>query len=203
MNKAIFIDKDGTLIRNIPYNVNPEYVVLEGGVREALRKFKQHHYLLIVISNQSGIAKGFFNERDLEPVKQKIQRLFHSENIQIDEFYFCPHHPDGVITEYATACPCRKPEPGMILEAAVDFNIDLTSSWMIGDILHDIEAGNRAGCKTILIDNGNETEWITNEMRWPSYIVNTMEEAAAIILEGRRDVEPQYQFSANHRPVRY
>jgi D,D-heptose 1,7-bisphosphate phosphatase len=198
MNKAVFVDKDGTLIRDVPYNVKPEYVMLESGVTDALKKIKQHNYLLIVISNQSGIAKGLFTERDLEPVKTKIQELLHPADIQIDEFYFCPHHPDGVMKEYTTACTCRKPEPGMILQAAVDFNIDLTSSWMIGDILHDIEAGNKAGCKTILIDNGNETQWITNEMRWPSYIVNGMDEAAAIILEARRNVEFQYQFSSNH-----
>jgi D-glycero-D-manno-heptose 1,7-bisphosphate phosphatase len=198
MNKAVFIDKDGTLIKDVPYNVEPEYIVLEDGVADALKKFKQHNYLLIVISNQSGVAKGLFTERDLQPVKTKIQELLYPKNIQIDHFYFCPHHPEGVMEEYATACICRKPEPGMILQAAVDFNIDLTSSWMIGDILHDIEAGNRAGCKTILIDNGNETQWITNEMRWPSYIVNRIEEAAVIILEGRRNAEPQYQFSTNH-----
>lgn len=198
MNRAVFVDKDGTLIRDVPYNVKPEYVKLESGVKDALKKIKQHNYLVIVISNQSGIAKGLFTERDLEPVKAKIQELLHPEDIQIDDFYFCPHHPDGVMKEYATACTCRKPEPGMILQAAVDFNIDLTSSWMIGDILHDIEAGNKAGCKTILIDNGNETQWITNEMRWPSYIVNGMDEAAAIILETRRNVEFQYQFSSNH-----
>jgi D-glycero-D-manno-heptose 1,7-bisphosphate phosphatase len=198
MNKAVFVDKDGTLIRDVPYNVKPEYVMLESGVTDALKKIKQHNYLLIVISNQSGIAKGLFTERDLEPVKTKIQELLHPADIQIDEFYFCPHHPDGVMKEYTTACTCRKPEPGMILQAAVDFNIDLTSSWMIGDILHDIEAGNKAGCKTILIDYGNETQWITNEMRWPSYIVNGMDEAAAIILEARRNVEFQYQFSSNH-----
>jgi D-glycero-D-manno-heptose 1,7-bisphosphate phosphatase len=198
MNKAVFVDKDGTLIRDVPYNVKPEYVMLESGVTDALKKIKQHNYLLIVISNQSGIAKGLFTERDLEPVKTKIQELLYPADIQIDEFYFCPHHPDGVMKEYTTACTCRKPEPGMILQAAVDFNIDLTSSWMIGDILHDIEAGNKAGCKTILIDNGNETQWITNEMRWPSYIVNGMDEAAAIILEARRNVEFQYQFSSNH-----
>ena len=86
--------------------------------------------------------------------------------------YYCPHYPDGKIQKYKIECDCRKPKPGLILQAAREHDIDLSNSWMIGDILNDVEAGNRAGCKTILLDNGNETEWIWNEIRTPAFIVN-------------------------------
>jgi D-glycero-D-manno-heptose 1,7-bisphosphate phosphatase len=198
MNKAVFIDKDGTLIKNVPYNVDPAHITLETGAAAALRLLKQNDYLLVVISNQSGVAHGFFKETALESVKDRIQQLLQAEGAGIDAFYFCPHHPDGNEAEYAIRCPCRKPEPGMLFKAAVDLNIDLSKSWMIGDILHDVEAGNKAACKTILIDNGNETEWITNEMRWPSYCVRNLSEAAHIILQTKRDVKTTYKLQRYH-----
>lgn len=198
MNKAIFIDKDGTLIKNVPYNVDPSLVELEDSAARAMQLLKQDGFLLIVISNQSGVAHGYFKPTALDAVKSRIQDLLNSENAAIDAFYFCPHHEAGSVSEYALNCACRKPEPGMILQAAVDFNVDLSSSWMIGDILHDVEAGNKAGCKTILIDNGNETAWITNEMRWPAYIVRNLREAAAVILQPERDVEPLFELPKYH-----
>jgi D-glycero-D-manno-heptose 1,7-bisphosphate phosphatase len=188
MNKAVFIDKDGTLIKDIPYNVDPAKIELDPHAKTALAMLKSHGFKLIVISNQSGVAHGFFKEDSLQIVSERIQQLLHSENISIDAFYFCPHHPEAVDERYAIACICRKPQPGLILRATKDFGIDTSSSWMIGDILHDVEAGNKAGCSTILLDNGHETEWLTNEKRWPNYIVKNLEEAARIILQSTKDV---------------
>jgi D-glycero-D-manno-heptose 1,7-bisphosphate phosphatase len=96
----------------------------------------------------------------------------------IDDFYFCPHHPEGVVRIYAKECVCRKPSEGLLIEAAQKWNIDLSQSWMVGDILNDIEAGSRAGCKTILVNNGNETEWIFTPQRTPTLIVRDLAEAA-------------------------
>ncbi len=184
MQKAIFIDKDGTLIRDIPFNANLELITLEDKVIEGLKKFSGKDYLIIIITNQSGLAHGYFTEKDLESVETYISQLLLADAIQLDGFYYCPHYPGASVKEFDAACDCRKPMPGLLLQAAVDLNIDLKQSWMIGDILNDVEAGNRAGCRTILINNGNETEWITDtDKRKPSFIVKDMLEAAEIITE--------------------
>lgn len=182
---AVFIDKDGTLIRDVPHNVDPGHIQLMPGAGMALRWLQNKGYKLIVISNQPGIARKLFKENDLLPVNRRIQTLLAAHGVQLDAFYYCPHEPgDG--------CECRKPMPGMILRAAADHLIVPQISWMIGDILHDIEAGNRAGCRTIHFDNGNETEWVKGASRQPAYSVQTWAEAAQLIggaatLPGSRD----------------
>lgn len=186
MKKAVFIDKDGTLIHDVPYNCDPSRIVFNPGVPEALKLLKAYDYKLIVVSNQSGLAMGYFNMESLELVVDTIQLDLKTEGVEIDAFYFCPHHPQGKIAHYAKACPCRKPEPGMLLRAAEEFQIDLSQSWMIGDILHDVEAGNRAGCQTILLDVGNETEWQMNEHRYATARVSSMAEAAEVILQNEK-----------------
>ncbi len=143
---------------------------------------QSHGYLLIIITNQSGVAHGYFSEEDLNKVKNKINQLCLTIGIYLDGFYFCPHHPEGSIKDYAIDCECRKPKPGLILKAACDMDIDLMHSWMIGDILNDVEAGKKAGCKTILLDRGNETEWIINEFRTPEYQAKNLAEAARYII---------------------
>jgi D,D-heptose 1,7-bisphosphate phosphatase len=183
MKRAIFIDKDGTLIRDVPYNTDPDKIVLEPYAGKALQLFRQHGYLLIIVSNQSGIARGYFQEARLHDVKEKINSLLNEYDIQLDAFFYCPHHPEGTVPAYTKTCDCRKPAPGMLYYASVSMNIDLARSWMIGDILHDIEAGNRAGCRSILINNGNETEWILNEQRTPCYYASDWQDAASFIIK--------------------
>lgn len=172
--KAVFIDKDGTMIRDVPYNVDPRYIRLTAKTGRALRRMKDAGYKLIVISNQSGIARSLFKERDLLAVNRRVQALLARYGVKVDAFYYCPHAPDD-------RCECRKPMPGMILRAAKDHAVNLRISWMIGDILNDVEAGNRAGCRTIHIDNGNETEWLKGDYRQPSYTVRDLAAAAEII----------------------
>lgn len=181
MRKAVFIDRDGTLIKDVPYNSSPALITLEYYAGEMLYELKQRGYLLIVISNQSGIAKGFFNEEDVNKMQEEIRRILLKYNVQMDGFYYCPHLPQGSVKEYAVECDCRKPKPGLLFKAANDFKIDLKKSWMIGDILHDVEAGNLAGCKTILLDNGNETEWLLKQERVPEYWAKNLYEATEII----------------------
>ncbi|MDF2431775.1 MAG: D-glycero-D-manno-heptose 1,7-bisphosphate phosphatase [Mucilaginibacter sp.] len=183
MKKAVFLDKDGTLVIDVPYNVDPDKIVLSDHCLKGLKRLQENGYLLILITNQSGIARGYFKEEDLIGVEQKIRDMLGHEEIALDGFYYCPHHPEGIVTSLAINCDCRKPEAGMLLKAAKEMGIDLNSSWMIGDILNDIEAGNRAGCKSILIDNGNETEWLLNEKRQPLIKVKDIDEAAIYILE--------------------
>ncbi len=183
MTRAVFIDKDGTLIKDVPYNINTALVDMAEHAGEALSLLKQSKYLLIVISNQSGVAKGIFLENDLEGINDEIQQRLFKYQVKIDAFYYCPHLPDGIIKEYSIECSCRKPQPGLIFKAVKDFNINIYQSWMIGDILNDVEAGKSSGCKTILVDNGNETEWILNEQRTPDYKVKNLRQAAEIIIE--------------------
>jgi D-glycero-D-manno-heptose 1,7-bisphosphate phosphatase len=179
--KAIFLDKDGTLIPDVPYNVNPDFISLQKGVVEGLKLLKDNGYVFAVISNQAGVARGYFKFNDLEKVKEKLNLLLNQEGIQIEAYYFCPHHPSGKVPEFSIACNCRKPEPGMILKAARDLDIDTPKSWMIGDILNDVEAGNKAGCKTILLDIGNETEWIDGLFRKPTFVASDFLQAAQFI----------------------
>jgi D-glycero-D-manno-heptose 1,7-bisphosphate phosphatase len=180
--KAIFIDKDGTLITDVPYNVDTDKIRLSTNCLTGLRRLKNEGYLLVVISNQSGVARGYFKEQELPAVEQKINALLAEGQITLDGFYYCPHHPEGYVNGYAFDCDCRKPMPGLLLKAAGEMRINLKASWMIGDILNDVEAGNRAGCKTILIDNGNETEWLSGEWRIPWANVKSIDEAAEYIL---------------------
>lgn len=188
MKKAIFLDKDGTLIPDIPYNVDPDKISISKDALEGLKTLQENGFLLIVVTNQSGIAKGYFKEEKLEAVFEKIGEILQQENIFIQGFYYCPHHPAGTQKKYAVECNCRKPLPGLITTAAEDWDIDLTKSWMIGDILNDVGAGNRAGCNTILIDNGNETEWLMNEYRGPSFTAKNINEAARLIIQRNNPV---------------
>jgi D-glycero-D-manno-heptose 1,7-bisphosphate phosphatase len=180
--KAIFLDKDGTIIPDVPYNVNPDLISLADGVVEGLKLLQQAGYVFVVISNQAGVARGHFPLNALENVKQKIDFLLNSEGIEIEKYYFCPHHPEGKVAEYSKVCDCRKPMPGMILQAIKDLEILAPQSWMIGDILNDVEAGNRAGCRTVLINNGNETEWIETSFRTPTYKAANFLSAAQFIV---------------------
>jgi D-glycero-D-manno-heptose 1,7-bisphosphate phosphatase len=181
--KAVFLDKDGTLIPDVPYNVNPEFITLAEGVVEGLQLLKSAGYIFIVISNQAGVARGYFEMEDLELVKQKLDILLRPSGIEIAQYYFCPHHPEGKLPPYAIACDCRKPKPGMILQALKDLDISAEQSWMVGDILNDAEAGNRAGCRSVLIDTGNETEWVQGPFRTPDYVGTDFLTAARFIFD--------------------
>ena len=183
MRRAVFIDRDGTLIKDVPYNANPALISLENYAAEMLQEFKRKNFLLIIISNQSGVARGYFSEADVNKMHDVIQQKLSAFNVQLDAFYYCPHLVEGTIKEYAIDCSCRKPKPGLIFKAAKDFDINLNNSWMIGDILNDVEAGNAAGCKTILITNGNETEWILNAQRMPDYEAKDLKHATQIVLK--------------------
>ena len=175
MNKAVFIDKDGTLVKDVPYNVKPDLIEFEDDAFESLRKLQKLGYKVIVVSNQPGIALGYFKEEELKKVEERIKDLLEENQVKLDGFYYCPHGEND-------NCNCRKPKPGLILLAAENHEIDLSQSWMIGDILNDVEAGNRSHCKSILIDNGNETEWLWTRQRKPNFIAKNLKAAAEIIM---------------------
>ena len=186
MNKAVFFDKDGTLIKDVPYNIDPLLVELEKGAIEALRRLQQRDYVLVIISNQSGIALNFFSEKNFIQLKEYLLKLFEIEGVVFGGFYYCPHHPKGRNSDYNKTCDCRKPAPGLLLQAAKELDIDLSTSWMVGDILHDVEAGAHAGCRTVLINNGNETEWDLSAIRTPTFIATDLLEASDYILNSQK-----------------
>jgi D-glycero-D-manno-heptose 1,7-bisphosphate phosphatase len=183
MNRAVFLDKDGTLIEDVPYNVRPELIRLMPGSVAGLRRLHAAGYRLLVVSNQSGVARGLFREEALGPVEERLRQLLAAEGMPLTGFYYCPHHPTGSVAEYAVACTCRKPQPGLLYRAAQEHGLDLGVSWFVGDILNDVEAGRRAGCRTILLDNGHETEWVLTPERTPHCRAADLDEAARIILE--------------------
>lgn len=178
--RAIFLDKDGTLIKDIPHNIDPKKMEIFPETQKALHDLKKAGFLLIGISNQAGIAKGFFSKTEFERSLEVLQNML---NVDLDDFYFCPHHPEGIIQEFSVPCSCRKPQPGMLITAAQEHDIELSASWMIGDILNDIEAGKRVGCRTVLLNKGNETEWFLSEIRVPDITAKNLKEAADFIIK--------------------
>ncbi|MBL0741380.1 HAD family hydrolase [Chryseolinea sp. Jin1] len=185
MNKAIFVDKDGTLLVDVPYNVDPSRMEFYEGARESLRQLQEHGFLIIVVTNQSGVARGFFTEEAVINVGNVVATELANYCVTLDGFYFCPHHPAGSVAAYARPCNCRKPAPGMLLRAAEDFNIDLQNSWMIGNSLDDVAAGRRAGCFTLLISDTETTRDRAGSIP-PTATATSLSEAAAIVLENQR-----------------
>lgn len=181
VKKGIFFDKDGTLIENVPYNADASKIRLLPFAVEGLKMLGTAGYELILVTNQPGIARGFFTEKELGSVEAKIRELLSLSGIHLADFAYCPHLPQGSVAQFSIDCACRKPSPGLIQKAAQELGIFLESSWCIGDILNDVEAGNAAGCRSILVNNGHETEWVLSRERLPDHIVSNLLEAAAII----------------------
>ena len=153
MKKAIFLDRDGTINVEKDYIYKNEDLVFEEGTIEALKTFKNLEYILIVVSNQSGIARGYFTEEDLNIFNNNMNEILKKNGVEITEFYCCPHHPDG-IGEYKKVCECRKPNNKMIEDAIKKYNIDRKKSYMVGDKISDIEAGFKSNLKTVLVKTG-------------------------------------------------
>ena len=153
MKKAIFLDRDGTINVEKDYIYKSEDLVFEEGSIEALKTFKNLGYILIVVSNQSGIARGYFTEADLNIFNNNMNEILKKNGVEITEFYCCPHHPDG-IGKYKKVCECRKPNNKMIEDAIKKYNIDREKSYMIGDKISDIGAGLKSNLKTVLVKTG-------------------------------------------------
>jgi len=182
MKAAVFIDKDGTLVKDMPYNTDPAHVQLREEAVDALRRLQAAGFELVLVSNQAGVALGRFAERRLERLWLHLRKTLAHAGVDLAAFYYCPHHPQGAVPAYAVECDCRKPKPGMLERAARERNIDLARSWMIGDILDDVEAGHRAGCRAIMLDVGSETEWHESPLRAPEFYARDLDAASHYIL---------------------
>ena len=153
---AVFLDRDGTIVEDPGYIADPDQVRLLPQAAEAIRRFISSGYVVIVVSNQSGIARGLFAEADLSKVHARLEELLEAQGVSLGGAYYCPYldGPEAKVEAYRRDSDLRKPRPGMLLQAAREHEIDLRLSWMIGDSPSDIEAGRRAGCQTILIHPG-------------------------------------------------
>ena len=151
---AVFLDRDGTINVEKDYLYKIEDFEFIPGVPEAIKSLKDAGFLVIVVSNQSGVGRGYFDEHAVELFNQHIQDQLAVYGTSIDAFYYCPHHPEEGLGTYRKSCDCRKGSPGMLLQAASDHAVDLGRSFMIGDKIADIEAGERAGCQSILVLTG-------------------------------------------------
>ncbi|MFO7577560.1 MAG: D-glycero-beta-D-manno-heptose 1,7-bisphosphate 7-phosphatase [Pelovirga sp.] len=154
LHRAVFLDRDGTINVEKDYLYRPEDLSFIPGAPEAIAKLNRAGYLVVVVTNQSGVARGFFTMEDVMTLHKHMQQMLLEYGARVDAFYVCPHHPDAGTGQYAGSCRCRKGQPGMLLNAATELKIDLERSYMIGDKISDIEAGKAAGCHCLLVRTG-------------------------------------------------
>lgn len=181
---CIFLDRDGVINKDMGTNPIPSNFELLPNVAKSIKKINKSTYLTVIVTNQPMIAKGFVSVDEVEQTNKKLETLLGKEHCYIDRIYYCPHHPEkgfkGEVESLKISCSCRKPNPGMLLQAAKDLNIDFATSWMIGDSWRDIEAGKRVGCKTIYISNDNN-------LIDADFVVNDLKNAVNIILGESND----------------
>ena len=191
-NTAIFLDRDGTINDEVGYLDSADKLRIIPAAFEAVRLINASSMKAVVITNQAGVAKGLFTEEFVREINGQIQSAFLAQGALINRFYFCPHHPTEGIDPYRLICDCRKPEPGLLLQAAVDLNIDLARSYVIGDRLRDIETAHRVGAKGVLVMTGYGQDLMqeagpdrANELNQPDYIAQDILEAVHWILKDR------------------
>jgi len=178
MERAIFLDRDGTIVEDVGYLGECDKIKFLPKVGEAIKLLNENGFKVIIITNQAGVARGYFTEETVKEVNRHIKESLAKERAFIDMIYYCPHHVEGIIGKYKEECYCRKPNPGMIEKAVSEFGIDLTDSFTIGDKISDIEAGRRAGCKTILLADEDPPRNEREDALMPDHIVPGLYEAA-------------------------
>jgi D-glycero-D-manno-heptose 1,7-bisphosphate phosphatase len=191
MNRAIFLDRDG-VINPLIYHTDagvldspftPAHFSIIAGVPETLARLRQLGYLLILISNQPGLAKGHFTKKTFDAIRQKMDDQLAADGVVLDAQYYCLHHPQSTSPRYRVDCNCRKPKPGLLLQAAAEHQVDLAQSWLIGDSLTDVQAGQAAGVRTILIGK-MKCEFcrlMDESCARPHHIIDSLSDAVAIV----------------------
>jgi histidinol-phosphate phosphatase family protein len=181
---AVFVDKDGTLVEDLPYNVDPTRMCFTARALPALRLLSARGFQIVVVTNQPGVALGYFSLDALHRLRRALARRLARAGVPLAGFYACPHEP---APGPEPLCGCRKPAPGLLQLAARTHGLDLAQSWMVGDILDDVEAGRRAGCRTVLLDVGHETVWRPGPLRVPHGRAHDLHAAAEFILAHRQE----------------
>ena len=185
MKRAVFLDRDGTIIEDDGYISDVARIHLFPWSGEAIVRLRDAGFLIVVVTNQAGVARGYFEEAFIEEAHRHLDALLASQGATIDAYYYCPHHPDGLVAPYARACDCRKPAPGMISRAAADLDIDVPGSFVVGDKWLDVELAQRAGATGVLVRTGYGQSAEAEQPAWihPVPVLDTLLEAASWILE--------------------
>lgn len=188
-NKAVFLDRDGTIVVGVDYLNDPRQLRLLPNSSKGIKEFNKHGYLVIIVTNQSGIARGYFDEKRLEEINEELKNILSAEGAIIDAIYYCPHMPEEEMGDPENACRCRKPSPQMLLNAAKDFNIELRESIMVGDTPADILTGKNAGCLTVLIEKDREFYDYRKDMDdiQPDFIAKDLLEVSGFLPQKRKE----------------
>lgn len=183
MKRAVFLDRDGVVIQEPPhYTYRLDQLKLIPRSTEAIRFLNENNFDVIIVSNQSGIARGYYDEEDMVNFNNAMNELLNKSDAYIDAIYYCPHHPEAKIEKYRVDCDCRKPKSGMLNRAEKELNIDLRQSFMVGDRWSDIEAGKKVECKTIIMRTGYNLEKLKSNEITCDYVANNLYDAVEYIL---------------------
>lgn len=189
---AVFLDRDGTLNVEAGYIRRLDDLRLVPGAAQAIRRLNAAGVLAILATNQSGPARGYYDEAWVQALNARLMALLAAEDAHLDDVFYCPHHPEGVVANFTMACRCRKPETGMLEDAAAKHGLDLALCYMIGDKSTDVEVGQRAGCRTVLLRSGYGEQVLAGTYQWPvqpDHVAPTVVEAIDWVLadlEARR-----------------
>jgi len=183
VNREVFLDRDGVITQEPPHYAHEvSQLKLIPKTADAIRLLNENGFVVIVTSNQAGIAYGYYQEEDAILFHQAMKENLAQEGAHIDAIYYCPHHPEAKVERYRVDCNCRKPKPGMLIRAEKELNIDLKQSFIVGDKLSDIEAGKRVGCKTIMVRTGHGVEELKSKEIDCDYVANDLHGAVQHIL---------------------
>ena len=184
-HRAVFLDRDGTICEEVGYLDSVEQMKLIPRSGRAVSLLNQSGFKVVVITNQAGVARGFFPESRLEELHAELRRQLKEEGAYVDAIYYCPHHPTEGTPPYLQECDCRKPATGLLHRAAADLKVDLPSSYMIGDHFSDVECGQRVGAKTVLLLTGHGQETLAKRETWanpPAHIAGDLYEAVQWVM---------------------
>jgi len=188
MNKAVFLDRDGTVNEEVGYLSELQQLKLLPGAGKAIKRLNDTGFKVVLVTNQSGVARGYFPESFVQETHKLLIRMLKDEGADLDGIYYCPHHPKAGSSEYTRECDCRKPATGLLDRAAQELSIDLSSSFVIGDKWSDVELGQRAGCKSILVRSGHTPDAPGNikpeRVQPPDFTAHDLAEAVDWILAG-------------------
>jgi D-glycero-D-manno-heptose 1,7-bisphosphate phosphatase len=181
---AVFLDRDGTIIEDVGYLRDVSQIDLLPWAADAIRQLNEAGYAVIVITNQSGVGRGFYDEAHVQATHRALDAMLGERGARIDGYYYCPHYPESSDSRYGGKCDCRKPAPGLLQRAAAELGLDLAASWMVGDWWRDVQAGIGAGTRTILVRTGRSAEHrpAPPDAPRPDAILNSLMEAAGWIL---------------------
>lgn len=183
---AVFIDRDGTVVREVGYLCRPEQIEILPRVPEAIRRLRGGGYRVVLVTNQSAVARGMLNESELEEIHRLLRQELDRRGAALDGVYYCPHHPSEGVAPYVMRCQCRKPNPGLLERAVRDLRLDLMHSYVVGDQGTDMQLARRAGIKGIWIRNGNDAGASTRSVEMKTdcaFIARDLWDAASWILE--------------------